>query len=357
LWLTLTLQVSDFSPIRDPYKHIISYLTGGLLGAPWLFFTVVAFVYGYFFTGSLLLIFRHFNWSRVNYVIAAFAVMLLLVKNVEGVNTVRTWTGLWILVYACLRYYDTKNSRYIFLMLMPPFVHFGYFIMVIPALVVLVLGTRPMLYAVLFVASSATNLIPQQTFMDAMTITERSESQAQAYFRENEIDRGEIIRPSQMQNQRFWRTFQEAGIQKWALNVLIYAVLAAGIYFVCMSYLQRQLFSIGLLTLALSNSTWFIYALSNRSWIVGAVFILAAFILANTHPTSRAKILSARKPRYYKIGLHLSLLLFVPYFLYNLSVLLDYPSIFLFGAPFMVWLDPDMNVSLKYVLQILLGLR
>ena len=123
-----------------------------------------------------------------------------------------------------------------------------------------------------------------------------------------------------------------------------------------MSYRQKSLFSTGLLTLTLSNSVWFIFAVSNRSWILGAIFILIAFVMARTDPSTGPRI-SKAAPGYYTLGLHLSLLLFLPFFVYNLSILIDYISIFVFVAPFLVWVDPEMNITVKYVLQLLLGLN
>lgn len=357
LWHTLTLQLSTDPGIRDPYKHIVSYITGGLLGMPWLFFTVIACVYGYFFSGSVLEVFKHFKLSRVNYVIIALAALFLLLKNIEGVNTVRTWTGLWILVYACLKYYRTRQRRYVLLMLAPPFVHFGYLFMIIPALAVVLFGNRPLIYSILFVASSATNLIPQPTFMELLEITERSAYQSHAYYLEERRDYGEIAQRFHAQGSRWWLVAQRYGLQKWALNVLIYTVLLSGIYYPCMDIRQKSLFSTGLLSLALSNSTWYLYALSNRLWIIGATFILAALIISYTEAASRTRINTKRKSNLYPLGLHLSLILFMPYFLFHISVLIDYPSIFLLGAPFMVWIDPEINMSIKYVLQVLLGLR
>lgn len=354
LWNTLTFQSNEVTAIRDPYKHIVSYLTGGVLGMPGLFFPVVAFVYGYFFTGSMLEIFRHFEKSRLNYVLFGFIAIFFVFKNVEGVNTVRTWTGLWILVYACLKYYDTKNPRYILLMLLPPFVHFGYLIMVIPALIVLVFGNRTTLYAVLFVASSVTNLFPQDIVLDTVTTTDLGARATQSYFRElRGVDHEAVMERVRTEEMRWWFASTRFGIQKWALNVLIYTVLAAGIYFVCMNYRQKSLFSIGLLMLTFSNSLWFLSAVSNRMWVIGCVFAMAAFVMANLQRDTRTKIV-AKQPSYYKLGLHFSLLLFIPYFLFAVSQLLEFISIWVLMAPFMVWIDQGLMMSLKELLRILL---
>ena len=356
LWLVLTLQNASHHGISDVYKHVVSYFVGGVLGAPQLFFTVVAFVYGYFFTGSLLEIFRHVKWHRLNYVIFSLAALLFLVKNIEGINTVRTWTGLWVLVFACLKYYDTRNPKYIFLMLLPPFIHFGYFLMLIPALIVLLIGNRPKTYALLFVVSSATTFTNPGDIADLVETTEKGARAFSSYLVEEQKTFQERADWALGLQGRWYRGFQFLGIQKWALNILIYTLLAAGVYFSLMSYRQRSLFSIGLVTLAFSNSTWFLYAVSNRSWLIGCVFILAAFIMARTSPSTGPRLLRS-VPGYYTWGLHLSLLLFVPYFLYNLSTIIDYISAFMFVAPFLVWIEPDMNMSIKYVLQVLLGIR
>ena len=356
VWNILSFQIASDGGIRDLYKHVVSYFVGGVLGQPQLFFTVIAFVYGYFFTGSLLEIFRHVKWRHLNYVILGLAAMLFLVKNIEGVNTVRTWTGLWVLVYACLRYYDTKKTRYVLMMLLPPFIHFGYFLMVLPALAVLVLGNRPRAYGVIFVLSSLTTFINPGDIVDVVSTTERGAEAVAGYYVEEQATFEERRSMAQNMGGRWWRAFQFLGIQKWALNLLVYTLLAAGIYFSVMNYRQKSLFSVGLLTIAFSNATWFLFAVSNRSWIIGCVFVLAAFVMARTDPHTGPRLVKGAPP-YYKWGVNLSLILFFPFFLYNLSTILDFPSVFMFVAPFVVWLDPEMNMSIKYVLQVLLGIR
>ena len=354
LWNALTLQITSHPGIRDPYKHVVSYFVGGILQMPWLFFTVIAFVYGYFFSGSLLIIFRNFNLTRLNYVVLFFTAVLLLVKNVEGINTVRTWTGLWVLVYGTLRYYETKNIKYIGLIFLAPFIHFAYWVMMLPALAVLLFGNRLYLYAILFVLSSFTTFLQPQVVTGALSTTELGARSVESYYLEEKVEVEDVLR--QTEGLRWWKVFQEIGVQKWGLNILIYTLLGSGVYFSLMNPLQKLIFSTGLLTLTLSNATWFLFALSNRSWIIGCVFILAAFIMWRTHTKAQSLELGNKKP-YYKYGLNISLLFFTPFILYNLSTLLDYPSVFMFIAPFLVWLEPDINMSIKYVLQVLLGLR
>ncbi len=351
LWSILMFRQSE-APSPDVYKHVLSYLTGGLLGLPILFFPIVAFVYGYFFVGSLLEIFKNFRTTKLTYVFLAFALLFFLIKNIEGVNTVRTWTGMWILVYACLKYYATKRTRYILLMFVPPFVHFGFFIMAIPAWLVLVFGNRTRVYAALFVLSSFTTFFNPGTVVEVISVTELGQHRAQAYFREEAVYGKTHFEESQNKGNRIWLSLQRFGLQKWALNIFVYTLLLSGVYFLTMTRYQKTLFSIGLLTVTLSNISWYLYAVSNRSWIIGCVFILAAYLITRQDPHTASRLPYSQP--IYKVGLHLSLLLFFPYFLYNLSVILDFPSVYLLAFPFLVWLYPESNLSVKEAVQSIL---
>ena len=242
------------------------------------------------------------------------------------------------------------------MMLLPPFIHFGYFVMVLPALAVLIFGNQPRLYAIIFVLSSMTTFINPGDIVDVVSQTERGAAAVEGYYVEEQATFEDRRAYASSIGGRWWNTFRFLGIQKWALNVLVYTLLAAGVYFSLMKYRQTSLFSIGLLTLAFSNATWFFSAVSGRSWLIGCVFILASFVMARTDPHTGPRLIK-RVPPYYKWGVNLSLVLFFPFFLFNLSTILDFPSIFMFVAPFVVWLEPEMNMSIKYVLQVLLGIR
>ena len=342
------------SPSRDVYKHVLSYIAGGVLGVPELFFPMVAFIYGYFFTGSLLIVFRNFGATRLTYVFVGFAVLFFLAKNIEGVNTVRTWTGMWILVYACLKYYETRRLGYALLMFVPPFIHFGYFMMAIPAWLVLAVGNWPRVFAVLFILSSFTTFLNPGTVAEIVSTTELGERATHSYFREEMRSREEILQRSAERGQRIWRTLNQFGLHKWALNILVFSLLIANVYSTVMNRYQKTIFSIGLLTITFSNATWYLYALSNRSWLIGAVFILAAYLIARQDPLTSRRLPNALP--IYKYGINIALVLFFPWFLFQLSVLFDFPSVFLLALPFMVLLSPEINMSMKEGLRWLLGI-
>jgi hypothetical protein len=353
VWNILTLTRGPHQ--QDLYIHTLSYFVSGVLGMPGLFFTFVAFVYGYFFAGSLVIALRGWRSVQLPIITLLLVITFLLIKNIEGVNTVRTWTGLWVLVYACLQYHLTRKWYYLLLMACPPFIHIGWGIMVIPAFIVVVFGSRPVIYSALFFASSLTNFLPTTALEAQFNRTEVGASMLRSYQREEQRDVAAGVEHVVTQDRggiRIWLAFTRAGVQTWALNLFVLTLVVTGVYLLGMTAFQQKIFSIGLLMITLSNSMWFIYALSNRAWVAGAVFIGLAFIMWRLSKGNQLRL--PYSPLLYKVGTVLSMVLFLPYLLFNLSMFLDFPSVFLLGAPFVVWLEPDVNMTIKEFLRLFL---
>ena len=349
LWRILTFQLAF---AKDVYKHVLSYFVGSVINMPQLFFPVVASVYGYFFGGSVLIVLRHYRLSRFNYIVFSLVVVFLFIRGLEGFYTVRTWTGMWILVYSCLGYFSTGERKYLVLMFIPPFVHVGFFLLSIPAWLVLVSGNRPKLYFLLFLASSVTTFLPVEQTAEVLSTTERGRSQVESYLVTEQRDSAEAYSEAR-EVTNWYNAYQSAGLQRWAPTVLVLAVVLSGIYMNVMNACQKRIFSIGILTLAFSNATWFLYAVHNRSLVIANVFLLAGFLMTRLDPASVAAFRGT--PMYYKVGLYVSIALYVPLIIFNLSMTVDWMSIYMFGFPFFVWFDPDVNMSIKEFLRTLLS--
>ena len=332
------------SRAQDVYKHVLSYFLA-VLGLPGLFFTVVAFVYGYFFSGAMLMVFTNFGRSHHSYIFLAFSLLFIFTMNVEGINTVRTWTGMWVLVYACLKYYRSKKIKYLILMLMPPLIHVGYFIMVIPALIVLIFGNWPKVFASIFVLSSVFSFVNPPNAKSQLEQTELGEQKVEGYYTLKQKDTDEVLQEQEERGNRWYYSYRNANIHIWALNLLIYILLLKGIYFKRMTAYQQTLFSIGLAMLTLSNLSWFIFAVSNRSAIIGMIFILASVLITWQELSTRTWLTNGGGML--KGAMTISLIMFIPFFLFKLSSFLDYPSVFLFVNPMLVWFDPTSNMSIK----------
>lgn len=341
----LTFQNNTSRHVNDDvYIHLLSYFTGTILGLPGLFFVFVSFIYGYFFAGSMIKLFyltrEKFKYSWTFYGIAT---VFILWKNIDGINTVRTWTGLWILFYACLSYYQTKKIKYIFLMFVPPFIHFAYFIMAIPAWIVLTMGVRHKLYIAIFALSFVSVLINPQSFNQELQRTEVGASKVKAYSVDEKKSTTEIIESTAATP--FYRTFFVLGVQKWTVVFLAFVLIIFSVYEKGMTQLESSLFSIGLLTLALANSTWFLYSLGNRTGLIGGVFILAPVVLLLKRDYLQG--INIRRHHVLKISLNLALILFIPFIIYMIATMIYLISVYMLGFPFIPWISDSVNYSIR----------
>lgn len=328
----------------DLYIHVLSYFTGTLLQLPGLFFVFVSFVYAYFFAGSMVKLF-YLTREKVGFswLFYGFALVFILWKNIEGINTVRTWTGLWILFYACLSYYQTKKWKYILLMFVPPLVHIGFFVMAIPAWIVLVFGVRRKAYIVVFAFSFVATVFSPQTVNQELQETEVGANKVQAYSVEQEATSEEI---SEAYSSSTWyKRFYKLGFQTWAVNLLAFAFIIFLVYRNVMTPLESSLFSIGLLSIALSNSAWFLYALASRSSLVAGLFILATVVLLWRRGCFTPAYFNNK--RYLKAAMVISLWLLVPFIFYKLADMIYYININMVAFPFIPWFTDKLDMSIR----------
>jgi hypothetical protein len=347
IYLIITFQGTEAGS-ADLYIHLLSYLCGAVLEMPFLFFPIVCLVYGYFFSGSMLLVFKYFNRTKKSLLFWGIAFAFIMLKNVEGANTVRTWTGLWILVYACLKYYDTGKIKYIALMFIPPFVHFSYFIMAMPAYVVLVIGNWKKVFFTLFILSFFFSFLTPnvQDVSDTLSQTEVGKNRTTGYLVEEEKSLDDKLENSQSKGSNWYSKFSDAGATKYATFLIIISIFFTGTYSNNMNKVETRLFSIGLLTLTLSNVTWFYYALQNRSLLVGIVFIFAAVLLFWQNPNRKLDLLFF-KSKLISILLYLSVLILIPFLILKTSMLLGFISAYYIVAPFVVWIFPEVNMAIR----------
>lgn len=340
---------------NDPYKHVLSYFVGGVLGMPGLFFPIVAFVYGYFFTGSMLLVFRKFKLGKLPWIVIFLALAFFLTRNIEALQAVRHPTAIWVLIYGILRYQETKQHRYLILMASTPLIHFGFLLIAIPAFLVILLGNKPVLYAALFVFSSTTNLLEPTAVTGIISGVELGEQKLRGYYIEEQIElqeRGFRFGEDTAGGTRFWRAYMQAGYHKIAFNVLVYSLIFSGAYIFAMNRFHASIFATGLLTLTAANSFWFLGGAAGRMWEVGFLLAMAGFLLWRTSPQFMYREL--RIPMVYKIGLYVSAAGLIPFFLFHLSDIFERMNTFLFGFPVLAAIMPEADLTIKEALRFIL---
>ena len=98
-------------------------------------------------------------------------------------QTVRIWTGMWVLLYAILSYHDSRKKRYLLLALTPPLIHVGFYALALPIWFVLFTGYRNIkLYFIIFIISIfASNALQQTNFSSIASQTSVGASKIKGY--------------------------------------------------------------------------------------------------------------------------------------------------------------------------------
>ena len=350
------IQLAQFKVVEgindDLYIHVLSYFTGGILGLPQLFFVFVAFIYAYFYSKSLFKVLTFSKNDKYGFLFWGFVWLFVLWKSIEGINTVRSWTGTWVLFYGCISYYQTKKWKYLLLMFVPVQIHIGFAALAIPAWIVLFAGLRKRLYVILLgVSLFATQFNLGSSFMDLVKSSEKAELKSSQYYIETEKSSAEILEANK--GNQWYKKLERLGYFKTIVTILSFILIFFGIYQRYMNELESRLFSIGILSKALSYFLWFIYAVNSRASIIGGLFIFAALLLYLQRRTYIADL--GRRYRFLNAALWINLLSFIPFFAFNLSYMLYLFSAFLLFFPFVPWFDYDINFTVRELLGFLIG--
>lgn len=346
----LSFEISSSS--QDIYIHFVSYFTGGVLGMPFLFFYVISFIYGYFYSGVVLEIFKYvnnFRYKKSSFLFITIVMMFILNKNIEGIQTVRTWTGMWALFYFLIKYDSTKSKKYLFLLLtVPIMIHFGYAVMALPTYFALIFRNKARLFSIFFFISffftfgisDISKYLPKSSLVDTKTAQyglEKEEVEGNVLYDKKESKSGII------NSERTWyKRLHMLGyfIYPKAFIVLIFFILNIPQNF--MTSKEILLYSGGLLTITLSNVLSFISAASNRMEIIGFSFLLASLIML----LSRNTILyyELNKSKFFKLTYALLLITFLPQIIWWISFNLSQVSLYFIFAPFIPMFS-DVNIS------------
>lgn len=339
----------------DPYIHIVSYFVGTLLNAPGLFFVFVGAVYGYFYSGVMVKLIGYINWkSKYNkFYFIFFLVILILWIFPLKMQTVRTWTGMWVLLYAILSYHETRKKKYLLLALMPPLIHIGFLALAFPIWLVLFSGFRnPNFYFIIFILSIFfSNAIQQTGFNTLASQTAVGQSKIEAYnVDEARIERGIIKFEKKRATTRFYKLFEMLNLQT---NVLSGIIIFIFIFLRKRGFgqIENTLFSYGLAMGAFSNFFSSLYAVHNRGWQITTILILSLLTIFLSKNN-----LNSISYSFFKVKLPLLIftLGLIPYGFYLLSNVLSYTSPFVFFLPITSWIEPAIASNLRELIGFLL---
>ena len=350
IWWDELIAILSLEPINgtqsDVFIHVISYVAVGIFNAPFLFFTFVAIVYGYFFSGAFVKILSYINWNsgynkRFFYF---FLVLLIMWRLPHNMQTVRTWTGMWVLIYALLSYHETKNKKYMLLALCPLFIHIGYTMLGFAYWVVLFSGLRnPKVYFIIFIFSIfVSNVVEQIGFLDFAAQTEIGESKSKAYYLDD--DRAEeYYGERQESSANFYKKYEELKIHHYVLSGVIIFIF----FFLRkrgFGELENTLFSYALAGASFSNFFTAIYAVHNRGWLIAGFLMIALLVIFLSKQDLRRISLSSLKV---KFPLLLFSLTIAPFMLFFIASTIQYTSANIFLMPIISWVVPESGFTVR----------
>lgn len=325
----------DSDAYLEPFPHILGYIFGSVLGVPGALFWGVGLFYGYFYSRSIVKLLSYVNWSsRLNLIpLYSFLVTLALWVSVKDMNTIRTWSGMWVLVYSAVSYFESNKKKYLFLSFFPPLIHVGFFVMALPVWWVLIFGfKRIKIYFLLFLISTIFSSALQNfgVYDQLGGVSQLAEAKVESYALDDSKKESLLIERAD-DNANFYKGYEKDNIH---VNVVSALLVLIFVFYkrVLLSRIQLFLFSLALLQGSLANFFNYNFALYNRSWIISGFFALALvviFLSEFNFSNTRVGILK-------NLFTIISCLL-LPFTFLKLSMLANNFSIFLFVTPFMGW--------------------
>lgn len=344
----LTFQFQKTELLRgDLYIHALSFLTGRIIRDARFFTGLAAAIYGYFYLASLEQIFSSKLSQRNSIIIVAITVFFISQRFIDNFQTIRTWTGLWILTYGSIRYFKGHGKKYLLYMFSAPLVHLGYFLMALPVYAMLVLKKMPPLFFVsicllsFFVNSESFGLIEKIKRNDA------AQERAGYYF----VSKGETFeRLSRLlENTNIYKKLSNSS-QKISTYIVIASLTLFGYYRkASMNDIEYIFMGSCLLSIALSNVAVTIYAVHNRTLVIASLFaflVLVSLIRRGVFRINGNTLSSVMN----RLAVILCLFTGIPYFLFVVSNNLNFASWGVLFIPIVPMTSSEFGSSIKDIL-------
>ncbi|MEZ7506109.1 hypothetical protein [Flavobacterium sp. Arc2] len=339
----------------DIYLHCISFISTSLLQTPELIHVFAGLVLGYFFTKSVLLILKNNLDFKKSYILVGFVILLLLIRSIGALNSIRMWTGMWVMFYGTYSWTTTKKRKYLLVILFSVLVHFSYALILIPAAAAYILQKNKKILVALYIVSFFSTVgfsfvkayIPQSNLIEKKQNTYAVDSDEDA----KRFEKKSINAKKESENLNFYKSSGET-------NYLNYSIVGLSIILIFFYFKKESdhnlnfLVAIGIGVYTFSNLVAFSPSLQGRTKMIAATFILAAAIhLQLTLIKYNLKVKSIKR-------LNTVLLIFlissIPMFLFQLSDILYNISFFILLFPQVSWFLGDGDYSIRGVIGLLI---
>lgn len=334
----------------DPYLHFLSAICGSIFQSPKLLFIIVGFVYGYVYGAALLNVIKFTNKNKIG-IISIFLIILFVIhRSYENMQTIRSWTGMWVLFNGVFGYHSTKQNKYILLIFLAPFIHFMYLLILIPAALTVFIKYIPKkLIIFIFVVSFFSNI--NSGVLIQNNTNEFSSQRVKAYTRSSEEDTtfDPVLERLKTSNSSWYTRYGKTDSVYYGSLFFIIFLLIGGYYnSKTMTHVEYATLSTGILMASLANFGSFVYTFYSRTMANAAVYILAVMVLLALRGELKIKVNSHR------FFLIVGIIVFVPKIVYFISTAFITTSLNIFLIPFVVLFDESINISLRDIIDLFL---
>lgn len=351
LWLKHILL---FDPLpgspNDVYVHCLAFFTSSLLSINGLFFPLVGTIYGYFYAMALSKVLVWDNKNKITVTVFLIIILFIIHRSVTNFQTVRTWTGMWVLFNGVFGYHQTKERKYLYLMLCSPLVHFAFFVIAIPAFIALFVKKIPTKVIIALYAVSFFTGFDPSGVLESAKENSLAEEKVGAYYRESAA--GESIDPI-LQNREdstavWYLRYGKTESVYYGGHAFAILLIFGGFFKGKMTPLEIGIFTTGLFMATLANFGSFSYAFYSRTMANAVVYILGAVTLMAIRGAFKPK--NFRNPIMIQFMQWICILIFVPKIVFFIAEFLIMTSVFILGFPVLGWIDNDLNVSIRDVI-------
>ncbi|MCW4469568.1 hypothetical protein OGH69_11370 [Flavobacterium sp. MFBS3-15] len=332
-WLDELIQILQFKQPYgtkgDVFNHLVSYISGTLLMLPETYFYLVSFVYAYFFVNSLEKILNRPTIGHKGILFWLIIIIFVTYRFVDNLQSVRTWTGLWVLFYGTYCFYTTGKKKYLLIMLMAPLFHIAYFIMALPVYLSIILKKVDFRILVIFYIMSFFITINHEAIVKQLGSTDIGANKIDAYYDE---DGGTDISQRRVSG-TFYAVYGRSWSQIQSPHILIFALILSG--FITrkrLTAIEYGLFCSALLLSITANLVSFIGAFYVRTMTNAGIYVTAATALLAMRGAFDIKS-TGHLNLFQKTALWIALLTFIPYIIYVVANMFQFTSAYMIVFP------------------------
>ncbi len=270
----------------DPYLHILSYIAGFFNSSKALYL-LASLIYGYFYVNSLYYI-RGFINVKFNFYIILIFLSIIFIKGFEGINSIRNWTGSWCLFYTVVKYVATKDKKVLFLLILPPLIHFQYIVISIPVIIAVLFPNYRKGFFIIYLLSFIISEINIANY--ALSFLEDGLFKSKTELYQQDIEEINLKRIG-LENRASFHKLYAYDSFKYYIEFLFIVILLFFSKKINMKFFEHKKYYIfsssALLLLAFSNISTTIPSLAKRLYMNAnlyiLVFILCAYIFILKH--------------------------------------------------------------------------